>query len=212
VLARTYKAQQILNMPKAPLWAKNVSKLKGSSEGVRYYFWMLEELLENVSSPEPALAYCFQNIEYAQRVALYAILMRRYRTNSELTWKAIDDLDITRSNFPEFYQVFCGKKYPAALREKMKPAEAVRDKITHGREAATSEVHRAIGICLDFAEDLNVHMWKDVGFRPFGKLRGVTSSTRPQLEKEISHLVLKGLGLYRARAKQQSLPQESAEI
>jgi hypothetical protein len=198
-------------MPKPSLAARNLSKLRHASDGVQYYFWMLPELLENVSSPGPALAYCFQNIEYAQRRALYALLMRRFRTDSDVTWEAIDSLDITRSNFPDFYQSFSGKKFPKGLRDLMTPAETVRDNITHGRDASVTDVHRAIGICLDYAEQVNERMWLDVGFRPFGRLQGVTSSKRPQLNTEISHLVLKGLGLYRAKARQQNLASEAAE-
>ena len=127
-------------MPKPSLAARNLGRLNEASEGIQYYFWILPELLENVSVPGPALAYCFQNIEYAQRRALYALLMRRFRTDSDLTWQAIDSLDITRSNFPDFYQSFSGKKYPKALRDLMGPAEKVRDDITHGRDANATEV------------------------------------------------------------------------
>ena len=176
-----------------------VEKLKACDEGTRYYFWMLEELIRKVSRPEPALAYCFQRIESAQRVALYALLMRKYRTDSQLAWEAIDRLDITRTNFPAFYHVLSGRKFPKELRDILSPAEAVRDRITHGKVSKTGTVLTAIGTCLDYAEALNAKVWTDAGFRPFGQLRGVTSSSRPQLEKEISRLVIRGLGLENAK-------------
>lgn len=169
--------------------------LANSDQKVRGYFPLLSELVENISSPEPALAYCFQRIEMAQRVSIYVLLMREYRTNSELAWKVVDKIDMTRSGFPEMYKEISGKTLPNHLRDLIKPAEKIRDDITHGRSKTAAQINSAICCCLVYANDMNTEFSENVGFSPFGDLRGVTSNkSRPQLEKRLTRLVLKGLG------------------
>lgn len=165
-------------------------------QSAREYFRLLPELLDNVSSSEPALAYCFQRIEMAQRVGLYALLMREYRTNSEMAWEAIDDLQIDRNSFADHFRRISGKQLPESLRAKIKPAEEVRDRIMHGRSESRAAIHRAILICLQYADLLNKQFHKKVGFKPFGQLRGVTSNrAKPQLDRKITLAVLAGLKL-----------------
>jgi len=173
--------------------SQNLAK---QDEGVRWYFSLLPELLDKISTSSPALAYCFQQIEGAQRVGIYALLMREYRTDSELTWSAVDRLDITRSNFPEFFEGITGKSLDKRGRDIVQPAEDVRDAITHGRDKSDAEIQGAILKCLEYVEFLNDEFGKKAGFRPVGQLRGVTSKKgKPQLDKKISRAVLKGLGL-----------------
>ena len=155
-------------------------------QGFQKYFVLLKELLEKISSPEPALAYCFQRIEFAQRNGLYALLMREYRTDSDLSWQVVDRLDVTRIS---------GKRLPSNLKLIIQPAESVRDDITHGRTKSKAEINKAILNCIEYAEALNAAFNNQVGFKPIGDLRGVTSKRgKPQLDKKISRVVLKGLG------------------
>lgn len=168
----------------------------GLDEGMRKYFTLLPELLDNVSSSEPALAYCFQRIEMGQRVGLYALLMREYRTDRELTWTAVDEVTITRLSFPDLFKRISGKSLPTDLRRKIEAAETTRDAIMHGRNQKQPEIHRAILSCLRYAEYLNAQFQSKVNFKPYGGLRGVTSKKgQPQLNKKISEAVLKGLKL-----------------
>lgn len=165
-------------------------------KGAREYFLLLPELLDNISSSEPALAYCFQRIEMAQRVGLYALLMREYRTKSDLAWKSIDDLQIDRNSFSDHFKRISGKQLPENLRAKIKPAEAVRDRIMHGRTESRASIHRAVLLCLEYADLLNKQFQNKAGFKPFGQLRGVTSNrARPQLDEKITLAVLAGLKL-----------------
>jgi hypothetical protein len=182
-------------MPKPSEKQKILSQYEKSDEGVKYYFDMLPDILAGIQSPEPALAYCFQRIEAGQRICLYAILMRKHRTDSAITWNIIDDLDITRKNYTEIYDRIVGKSLDQSVIYILKDAVSVRDKITHGKDASRISVLKAVGVCLEYANAFNKAVHADVGFRPFGRLQGVTSSKRPQLDKNISHLVLKGLGL-----------------
>ncbi len=183
-------------MPRASTRDKIVENLSAQDVGVRWYFALLPELLDNISSCRPALAYCFQQIEGAQRVSIYALLMREYRTDSELTWSAVDRIDITRKNFPELFESISGKALDRRGRGILETAEKTRDHITHGRDASEANVRAAILKCLEYVDFLNSEFQTKVGFRPVGQLRGVTSKRgRPQLDKKISRAVLRGLGL-----------------
>lgn len=182
-------------MPKVSEKSKVLSKFDGLEEGLRKHFSLLPELINNISSPEPALAYCFQKIEMAQRAGLYALLMREYRTNPNLAWQAVDKTDITRSNFSEIYHDISVNKLPANLRDQIKPAETIRDRIIHGRECTTSQIFKAIVICLTYTEKLNDAFYQNDGFRPAGPLIGVTGRKGKQtLDARTTTAVLKGLG------------------
>ena len=174
--------------------AKIDENLAKQDEGLSWYFSVLPDVLDGVYTASPALAYCFQLIESGQRIGLYALIMREYRTDSELTWSAVDRIDITRKNFPVLFQRISGKKLGMAGRELIKPAESVRDAIMHGRDKTEVEIQEAILKCLEYAEYLNAEFFAKAGFRPFGKLQGVTGKKGiPQLPRKISQLVLDGL-------------------
>lgn len=170
------------------------TNLAKQDDGLKWYFSVLPEVLDGVSTASPALAYSFQLIESGQRMGLYALIMREYRTDSELTWKAVDRIDITRRNFPLLFQKISGKTLSKTGRQLIAPAESVRDAIMHGREKTEAEIQEAILKCLEYAEYLNAEFFAKAGFRPFGKLQGVTSKKGiPQLPRKISQLVLDGL-------------------
>ncbi|MGB3846927.1 MAG: hypothetical protein WA940_13740 [Sphingopyxis sp.] len=168
--------------------------LSAQDQGLRDYFQILPELLDKISSSEPALAYCFQRIEMAQRVGLYALLMREYRTDSALAWDAVDRVDITRKSFPDLFKTISGKQLPGNFRDMIVPAEKVRDAIMHGRSETKAQIHQAILQCLKYAVALNGQFHEKCAFKPFGPLRGVTSKKgSPQLSEKISRAVLAGL-------------------
>jgi hypothetical protein len=175
---------------------KIASFLADQDEGFRWYFDLLPELLDKISNPKPALAYVFQQLEAGQRVAIYALLMREYRTDSRMAWAAVDDLDITRSEYPKLFERIAGKTLKSKVRDQIAPAEKVRDAIMHGRDETSAEIENAILVCLKYARLLNDEFEAKAGFKPFGKLRGVTSKKgKPQLNQRISEAVIKGLGL-----------------
>lgn len=181
-------------MGKKSIRTQIAENLASQDDGIKWYFSLLPEVLDNVSTPSPALSYCFQLIEAAQRVGLYALIMREYRTDSELTWRAIDTIDITRKNFPILFSNISGKKLDGSGRLIIEPAEKVRDAITHGRHKSEVEIQRAILACLQYATFLNGEFYTKVGFKPFGPLRGVTGKKgAPTLPKKVTRLVLIGL-------------------
>lgn len=182
-------------MPKPSNKQRVLNCFDTHDDGMRYFFDQLPDIINHVYSPEPALAYCFQRIESGQRVALYALLMRRFRTDATVAWSVIDGMDITRKSFPEHYETLAGAAISTNVASLLRDAVKVRDRITHGKQAQASEVLGAVISCLEYAAALNRQVRAHAGFAPFGRLQGVTSSRRPQLEKDISRLVIKGLGL-----------------
>lgn len=146
--------------------------------------------------PEPGLAYCFQRIEFAQRMGIYCIVMREYGTNQKLTQDAIDRLRIERNDYGKLFQRISGKGLPSDLREAIKPAEKIRDKIMHGGTVSSGEGYNAIIICLEYAEALNEAYQKAVGFKPIGSLKGVSGKRGRKLHNEkTTKVILRGLGL-----------------
>lgn len=181
-------------MAKTSEQTKTLSYLAARDEGFKAYFSLLPELLEKISSKEPALAYCFQRVEMAQRNGLYALLMREYRTDSDLSWRAIGAINITRNSYSEIFESVSGKKFQNDLRELIKPAEKIRDSIMHGRKEIESNIQRSIRYCLEYSFGVNELFQKECGFKPFGPLTGITSKKgKPQLDKKISQAILKGL-------------------
>jgi hypothetical protein len=182
-------------MPKPSNKQRVINCFDSQDEGIRYFFDQLPDIINHVYSPEPALAYCFQRMESGQRVALYVLLMRKFRTDATVAWAVVDGMDITRKSFPEHYETLAGTAIGGGVTGLLTEAVKVRDRITHGKQAQTSDVLGAVIACLGYAAALNKQVRSDAGFAPFGRLQGVTSSRRPQLDKDISRLVIKGLGL-----------------
>jgi hypothetical protein len=181
-------------MPRVSIRRQIADKLETLEAGLRGYFAILEELLDNVSSSEPALAYRFQSIESAQRMSLYVLLMREYGTNSEMTWKAVDSIDITRKSYPEKFKAILDKDLDDQCRTIIAPAERIRDAIMHGRSQSKAKIQSAILCCLNYAEFVNLEFYRKAGFKPYGPLTGFTSKRgRPQLSKKVSAAVLRGL-------------------
>ncbi|EAQ27957.1 hypothetical protein NAP1_10198 [Erythrobacter sp. NAP1] len=182
-------------MPRKSNRQKIEDFLDEQDEGFQWYFLVLPELLEKISSRNPALAYTFQQLEAGQRIALYALLMREYRTNSDMAWDAVDQMKIDRAEYPKHFHRISGKSLSKRSRQLIAPAEKVRDAIMHGRYETSAEIEKAILRCLQYAKLLNDEFEAKVGFRPFGKLQGVTSKKgKPQLDERISTAVLRGLG------------------
>ncbi|MFN4039717.1 MAG: hypothetical protein ACK4IB_10300 [Erythrobacter sp.] len=195
-------------MPKKSFKSQALASFSKLDEKAQLYFDVLPELINNVTRPEPALAYSFQKIEMAQRNALYVLLMREYRTNGDLAQHAVNKIDITRSNFPQLYKSISGKNLNKELREIIKPAEAIRDRITHGRKCQSSDVFKAIKLCLDYAYSMNEEFSKSVGFKPFGPQTGATGMKgKPQHDKKVTKAILQGLGFLKA-AEITVVPQE----
>lgn len=182
-------------MPRVSICEKILSDFNKSDEGVQYWFDAMPTIVKKLDLPAVALGYAFQQIEAGHRRTLYAGIMRKYRTDPDLTWDFVDRHDITRKNFLDLYEAIFGKKIPINIISLIQEAECVRDKITHGKDWKQNEGWRAVYSALSYATAFNKHLYEKEGFYGFGPLRGVTSNrAKPLLDKNISRLVLKGLG------------------
>ncbi len=71
---------------------------------VQTFFADLPALIESDFSLNIVLAYAFFRIEQGQRQTLYCGARKLHRTESTLTWKAIDLHDLTREGFQGAFQ------------------------------------------------------------------------------------------------------------
>jgi len=136
----------------------------------------------------------FERIERAQTMTLYCGIMRKYRIDSDLAYKAIQLQHITRGAFQGYFKSVFGKDIPKDIVEKLEIAQKVRDKVMHGKNVKPSEMRNAIGDIIEFAEMYNAFIYNEAGFKPFGRLQGVLGGLSGKLDKQSSRLILKGLG------------------
>jgi hypothetical protein len=162
---------------------------------VQAYFDEFRALVDSQFSLQVLLAYCFFRLEQGQRVTLFCGARKIQKTDSELTWKAIDGHYMSRENFQKFFEIIFGAAIPAAIQEIIKPAEDIRDRLMHGRGLDEGEVREAISRVLHYAVQINTFLdGRKAGFRPFvGDLRGFVGRLEA-LDKSTSRWILKGMG------------------
>jgi hypothetical protein len=149
--------------------------------------------LANQFPLEVALAYVFAQLELAQNMALYCGAVKLFRANAELARKAVSTHHMTRANFAVLYKTVFSCDLPIAAAGELKRAEAIRDKVMHGKPTKPTELREAIGCVLDYAAAMNEQLKDKHKIQPFGKLSGFSGSAS-KLDKRTSHFLLKGLG------------------
>lgn len=177
---------------------KGVRKaIKAFDDDLKFHFWHLDELVDGPSHlPDISLSYCFSEIEFGYRRILYVGLVRKHRLDPELSWKAVADHDITRKDFPDLYKAIFSHEFPKSIALSLKPAEAVRDRMIHGKDPSTKELWGAVLRCIEYANAVNEHLKKSEGFSGYGKHCGITSRRgSPTLDQAVTALALKGVGL-----------------
>jgi hypothetical protein len=92
-------------------------------DGVRNYFDEFPALVQSEFSLDLILAYCFFRLEQGQRIALYCGARRLHKTESEITWRAIDGQRMTREGFQKYFQTIFGAAIPRDVQEIIEPAE-----------------------------------------------------------------------------------------
>jgi hypothetical protein len=101
------------------------------------------------------LSYMFAKVEAAQNVSLYCGAVKLHRAHGELTWQALQGHHITRSEFQVLFEQIYGNPLPKEVMAPIKAAEAVRDKVMHGKQPNEAEKRNAIANVLEYAEKLN---------------------------------------------------------
>jgi len=169
------------------------AEFNGASQDVRNYFWPLPNLM-SAQLGVAALAYAFFKIEQAQIRTLYGGLLRLHRANSTFTRQTLDREYLTRPKFRELYRNVMGVEIPADLTELIQSAEAVRDRLMHGRQPRAAEIRNAIATVLRYAIALGQTVQAVAGFNPCGDMRGVTGTRAQRLDVRTTKWVLKGMG------------------
>jgi hypothetical protein len=171
----------------------------GFDDDIKGHFWEFSKLVESEFSLQVILAYSFFRLEQGQRTTLFCGARKLHKTDSDLTWKAIDGHYMSREHFQKFFETIFGVGIPSAVQDVIKPAETARDKIMHGQGIDDARIREAISRVLHYANQLNTFLdGRGVGFRAFvGDLRGFTGRLEA-LDKSTSRWILKGMGFQMA--------------
>ena len=160
---------------------------------VTSFFGDLGNLIDSDFSLDISIAYAFFRIEQGQRQTLYCGARKLHRTESTLTWKAIDEHDMTRAGFRELFKTIYGYAISNPAKSHSTDAEKVRDDIMHGRSPTEAKKREAITKALHYAKEMNSHIQTKSGFKPFaGDLRGIVGRLE-SLDKSTTRWILKGM-------------------
>ena len=163
-------------------------------EGFASYFSEFETLVCEHEFLRAALAFGFHLVEMAHHRLLYGDLCRLHGAHTELARKTIDSQFMTRNMFRDLYHAVFSQKFPVTLETKIKKAEAIRDKMIHGKNVTDAKTWKAIFDLIGYARGLNEQILEISDFQPFADMRGVTSRRRGALfNKETTRWMLKGM-------------------
>jgi hypothetical protein len=165
-------------------------------EEIRAFFPEVPELIDSSFSLDILLAYLFFRIEQGQRLTLYCGARKLHRTESTLTWKAIDSHDLTRAGFRDLFRTIYGFDMDKAAADSLADAEKIRDKLMHGKVLTEKDKREAISKVMHYAKEVNdlIAVKKSLGFKPFcGDLRGFVGRLEP-LDRSTTRWILKGMG------------------
>jgi hypothetical protein len=164
-------------------------------DDIRAHFSEFPGLVDSAFSLNVVLAYVFFRLEQGQRRVLYCGARELYKTDSELTWSAIDSEYLKRNEFPKYFQSIFGVPLPSDLQNIIRPAEQIRDGLMDGRDVDEPALREAISRVLHFTHAMNIFVdAQNVGLRPFvGDLRGFVGRGH-SLDKPTSRVILKGMG------------------
>lgn len=161
---------------------------------VSHYFGSSKDLIEQGFNFEIAIAYMFTLVEQSQRDALVYGAMKLHRLNGYLTRAAVNRLDITRRNFPEYFETVYGKRLGKDVLSKIEYAEKIRDRILHGKKPSEAEKRKAICDILAYFEAYRDRIREIAGFDLAGSMTGFTGRAA-SLDRKVTGWILKGMGL-----------------
>lgn len=168
----------------------------GMPDEVKTFFADLPGLIDSEFPLDVALAYVFFRIEQGQRQTLYCGARKLHRTESQLTWKAIDLHDLTREGFKELFKTVYGFAVSKGAQKCLTDSQKTRDNLMHGRRPTEAKQREAICKTMHYAKIMNelIAVRRNLGFRPFsGDLRGIVGRLKP-LDASTTRWILKGMG------------------
>lgn len=144
-----------------------------------------------------AVSYAFSIIEYARRYTLYMALVRKWNVNAVLAWETVQSEELKDDQFWELMEDVLEKKFSKDLKNMLRDAKLVRNKIMHGHnDPSVAARRKAIGAAFDFLGKFGNAIEKQAGFYPFGSKKGLLSVGKggKRHDAATSRLILKGLG------------------
>lgn len=176
---------------------KNVTSLQSlfasAPDEVQFYFEHLPSLLNDYPL-DVSLAYLFARVEVAHNMAIYCGVVKIHRADSSLARAAVDRQHMTREGFRTLFATIYGKKLNATAQGYIEEAEAIRDRVMHGKSVSEQDKRLAISRVLHYAVKLNEQTYDIAGLKVFGRLQGYKGRLRP-LDTSTSRWILKGVGL-----------------
>ena len=160
---------------------------------IKLYFGDPPKLVEQFVWEIP-ISYMFSKIEVAKRRTLHGGIVKIHRTDSALTAEMLDIDHMTRGRFRALFKIVFDKEIDQAILKKLSDAEAVRDRVAHGRRLNEAAARQCLADALDFSEELNEFVNGIAKFRPFADLRGFKGASAP-LSKDTTRWVLRGMGI-----------------
>ncbi len=144
-----------------------------------------------------AVAYVFSIIEYSRRYTLYMVLVRTRNVDAAAAWDAVQSEELKDLQFWEFLENAIEKSFSKDIKNMLRDAKKVRNKIMHGHySASVAERREAIGAAFAFLQQFGAVIQKHAGFYPFGRKQGKLSVGKGSKRHDVgtSRLILKGLG------------------
>jgi hypothetical protein len=160
---------------------------------VREYFPSFPELVQYYPW-DVAISYVFSRVEAAKHSTIYCGIVKLHWADSSLARELIDKDHMSRGRFRELFKTVFGKPLDGDLHIKLQEAEAIRDKIAHGKKWTPEQARKALIDVFDFAVGFNSFVQVTAGFKPFGNLRGF-KGRKEALPKETTRWVLRGMGI-----------------
>ena len=170
-----------------------LKKFDNLPDEIRRYFAHFPNLAKDYPW-EVSISYAFSLVETAHNMTVYCGVVKIHKVDRSLARTALENHHMTRPGFRELYKAIFNRKLPQTIVDKIIRAEAVRDRILHGKEANDNDKRQAIIDVLDYAEAFNAEVNKVASFKPFGSLQGFKGRGKP-LDKSTSRWILKGMGL-----------------
>lgn len=158
------------------------------------FFFDLPHLIQSDFKLTIAVSYAFFRIEEGQRMVLYLGATKLHRTNSKLTWTAIDSYDLKRAEFKKMFRSIYGFDISKDADKYLIAAQETRDSLMHGKKPVLGKQVEAIAYAMGYVQEMNQLIASKKRFMPFdGDLRGV-SGRRRAFDMSTSRWILKGMG------------------
>lgn len=179
-------------MPVLKNYAQVIAHLASKPNEVQEYFEHFGTIASKTTL-EAAVPYVFSRVELAKHNTIYCGIVKLHWADAELARKCVDSSHMSREQFENLFEIVFAKKIDRSLLGKLKQAEAIRDKIVHGKPRTEAECREALANIFDFAEEFNGFVYNFAKFKPFGSLRGFKGRAKP-LSKSTTRWILKGMG------------------